>query len=152
MRAMVTKYSRSFPDHQEHDGKTPQDTKCTVLLTGSTGGLGCYLLALLACSPSVSRVYALNRVSQSSSGLLQRQELALIDRGLDKGIMNLDTLVFLEADLSAPRFGLPEHVYLEVRSMAITTLPIPEPFLDAAVCDPNYPQRYCLSLSHFFHY
>jgi len=111
----VTKYTRSFPNHQERKETTPRDTKRTVLLTGSTGGLGCYVLALLASDPGVSRIYALNRGSQDGTGLRQRQELALIDRGLDISIMNLDSIVFVETDFSAPRLGVPEHVYLEMQ-------------------------------------
>ncbi|EDR03548.1 uncharacterized protein LACBIDRAFT_253196 [Laccaria bicolor S238N-H82] len=60
----------------------PQDSHSSVvLLTGSTGSLGCFLLARLAKDPGVSKVICLNRACSPGLSLHQRQTEALERRG-----------------------------------------------------------------------
>lgn len=80
-----------------------------VLLTGSTGSLGSFLLAQLAALPSVARVICLNR--RSSRDLAQRQKQALERGGIVIPPPHWAKVVVLEADLKTAGFGLPDAVY-----------------------------------------
>ena len=81
----------------------------TVVLTGSTGSLGSYLLNNLISSPKVSKVYCLNR--RPNAGEYQAEINA--SRGL---ISKWDRVEFLHVDLSKPSLGLEESVYERLRN------------------------------------
>ncbi|KAJ7233038.1 hypothetical protein C8J57DRAFT_1090832 [Mycena rebaudengoi] len=109
----VSSYTRDFPLHiGEMD--LPSSSEKVVMITGTTGELGCYLLAVLVADNSVSRIYALNRSLRDSS-VLCRQSQALVDRGLDPTIVDSQKLVLLEADISSLRFDVEESVYREMQ-------------------------------------
>lgn len=107
---MARKYSTDFPIAAS--GLIPDSSKEVVLLTGSTGAFGSYILDALLHSDDVVKVYALNRSGQS--GCLQRQTDAFIERGLDPDILTSSKVVFLDSDLSANLFGLDYSVYHEL--------------------------------------
>ncbi|KAG1855628.1 putative aminoadipate reductase [Suillus subalutaceus] len=86
-----------------------------VALTGSTGGLGSYLLADLLQREDVSVVYAFNRPSKGAS-IQQRQEDSFKDRGLDFTLLQSDKLVYVETDTSDDRLGLDEELYQKIRT------------------------------------
>jgi thioester reductase-like protein len=80
-----------------------------VVLTGSTGSLGSYLLATLLSSPKVSKVICLNRSKDSE----KRQKDSHKSRGL---IVSWDgaekqRCEFLTADLSKSDFGMDDRTY-----------------------------------------
>ncbi|RYP15960.1 hypothetical protein DL765_005400 [Monosporascus sp. GIB2] len=70
-----------------------------ILLTGSTGSLGSYILDSLLKDPRVSRVYCLNRGPRS----LERQKRSQATKGLQA---LPERVRCLDADLSSPYFGL----------------------------------------------
>jgi thioester reductase-like protein len=76
----------------------------TVILTGSTGSLGNYLLQELIAAPAVLRIYCFNRSNDAAS----RQQRAFIYRGAEA---NFENVTFLHADLSQERFGIPPDTY-----------------------------------------
>ncbi|KAH8078749.1 acetyl-CoA synthetase-like protein [Cristinia sonorae] len=118
MLAMVEKYSSSFPTHTPASGSTAP-AKHTVLLTGSTGGLGASLLAKLVGSPDVVKVYAVNRESRDGKKtLVERQREVLNERGYDVGIVESPKVVFVEADLGKSEIGnvFTEGMFEEIRS------------------------------------
>ncbi|KAI1175675.1 nonribosomal peptide synthetase [Nemania sp. FL0916] len=82
------------------------DQDQTVLLTGSTGALGSYLLDQLVRNPAVARVVCLNR---AEDGGVRRQATAMKDRGLETNYSN--KAEFYQADFSRPDFGLSQDVY-----------------------------------------
>ncbi|KAG1870690.1 putative aminoadipate reductase [Suillus subalutaceus] len=86
-----------------------------VALTGSTGGLGSYLLADLLQREDVSVVYAFNRPSKGAS-IQQRQEDSFKDRGLDFTLLQSDKLVYVETDTSDDHLGLDEELYQKIRT------------------------------------
>ena len=90
-----------------------------VLLTGTTGGLGSFLLAQLLENPVVERVYALNRPSTSAS-IAERQRSAFVDKTLPANLLDAEKLVYIEADASQDNCGLASSVYDEVGSVAIS--------------------------------
>ncbi|EGO01124.1 hypothetical protein SERLA73DRAFT_72093 [Serpula lacrymans var. lacrymans S7.3] len=119
MRTMVSKYSQNFLDHchkgHEASHSAERSGGCMVLLTGSTGALGCYLLVQLISHLDVSRVYALNRKSPNGKTLIQRQEGALLEGGFNSEILQSKKIILCEADLAADCFGLPHASYQEMQ-------------------------------------
>ncbi|KAJ6011704.1 hypothetical protein N7499_013320 [Penicillium canescens] len=79
----------------------------TVILTGSTGSLGSYLLYELLRDHSVSKIYCLNRSIDAASRQLQSLH--------EKGLATFDhfprRLEFLQAQLGEERLGLDEAKY-----------------------------------------
>ena len=86
-------------------GRIQADGK-TVILTGSTGSLGSYLLESLARQEITKRIYCLNRVEEG----LKRQTEVSESRGL-KTNWSIDRVKFLRADLSQSKFGLKLEQY-----------------------------------------
>ncbi|KAH7907693.1 hypothetical protein BJ138DRAFT_455649 [Hygrophoropsis aurantiaca] len=113
MRSMARLHSQGFPPPSTIT--TGQPPGRAVLLTGSTGSLGCYLLSQLTANPDISRVYALNRRNEKGVTLIRRQTDALVDRGIDVDILESEKVVLLEGDLLADRFGLSDTAYLQMR-------------------------------------
>ena len=111
MRHLLKQYSRNLPTSVPV-GKQANSLR-TILLTGSTGSLGSYLLAALESLPNseVDKVYCLNR-SQNSK---EKQRKSNLDRGL-----NIDwddeRIEFLQADLSRLDLGLGAEKYAEILS------------------------------------
>jgi len=75
-----------------------------VLLTGSTGHLGCHLLASLTKNPAVHRIYALNRPKNLSVEERHRERFRAA--GLDFDDLKSNKIRFIEGDLSARNLGL----------------------------------------------
>lgn len=87
------------------DKLKPVFNRQTVVLTGSTGSLGSYLLdALIAC-PNVQKIIALNRYDD---GGRENQESTNRSRGLST---SWDKVCFLRADLASPTLGLSSADY-----------------------------------------
>ena len=75
-----------------------------ILLTGSTGSLGSYLLEVLTSNQSVEKVYCLNRGKDTK----QHQTQVHLAKGLSA---EFPKTTFLSSDLSDPRLGLEEIMY-----------------------------------------
>lgn len=86
-----------------------------IVVTGTTGGLGSYLLAQLVGNDRVERVWALNRKPNAGGkSLHQRQLDSFNDKSLDTDLLYHPKLVLLESDLTEEKLGLSEEVYYEV--------------------------------------
>lgn len=116
MQALFVKYASDFPARPARtaasESSDPSGT--VVLVTGTTGFLGCHILDTLARAPSVSRVYAVNRADRGGRGLRERQAEALRDKGIDRDLLDVGKVVLVEADLTKRHFGLPEVDFREV--------------------------------------
>ncbi|QRV95194.1 acetyl-CoA synthetase-like protein [Ceratobasidium sp. AG-Ba] len=89
----------------------------SVLLTGTTGGLGSHLLAQLLANDGVDRVWAINRKQRDRRiSLQQRQKDAFEDKGLDTALLQSPKLILLESDITTERLGLPTELYEEITS------------------------------------
>lgn len=115
MNEMVRKYAsniRSLP------APTMAPT-AIVLLTGSTGSLGSFLLAQLTALPYVCKVICLNRRvnSLSSKDLYSRQKAALSRGGITIPASSWDKIAIYEAELKIPSFGLADSDYDTLRSV-----------------------------------
>ncbi|KAK1216894.1 hypothetical protein PQX77_020470 [Marasmius sp. AFHP31] len=84
-----------------------------VLLTGSTGAFGSYILASLLRSAAVSKVYAI--VRKSDDGVASRQRGAFATRGLDVNLADNPKLQLLEGDPNADELGLGHDLYHELQ-------------------------------------
>ena len=83
-----------------------EDKKHVVILTGSTGALGSYLLQVLLNTRTVSHIYCLNRAPDSASLQVLRNKV----RNLPTDFPT-DRVSFLTADLTDPALGLEPQVY-----------------------------------------
>ncbi|KAJ7769931.1 hypothetical protein B0H16DRAFT_1516867 [Mycena metata] len=114
MHDMVAKYTQDFPLHTGEQELSPSTGK-VVLVTGTTGELGCYLLARLLEDNDVVHVYSLNRRSSTEQGLPERQSRALHERGLDANILNSRKLSLLEGDTAKAGFDIDAAVYHQMQ-------------------------------------
>ncbi|KAG6864883.1 putative NRPS-like protein biosynthetic cluster [Blastosporella zonata] len=88
--------------------------KKVVVLTGSTGSLGCFLLARLAGDPDVSKVICLNRRHSGAATPKQRQMDLMAKRGACMSSYAWDKVVLHGAELSRSDFGLRENEFSEL--------------------------------------
>jgi len=116
---MIEKYSTDFGDSSRDssaskaNGNSREDH--VVVLTGSTGGLGSYLLASLLQREDVSVIYAFNRPSKGSALPIQRRQSSRFeDRGLDVALLQSEKLVYVENDTSHDYLGLDVELYQKV--------------------------------------
>jgi hypothetical protein len=123
--AMIEKYSAKFlkfdHDSMERPGKRARlDGGRVVLLTGSTGTLGSYILADLLGRPEVSTVYVLNRFSAAPGTYSSMRQLnAFEERGLDTQLLTSSRkILYLEGDISQDRLGLTPPTYARVCSLS----------------------------------
>lgn len=76
----------------------------SVLLTGSTGSLGSYILSSLASNPAVETIFCLNR----SDDAQMRQKKSFEDKGL---VFNADKTTYLQYNISTHDLGLEQKIY-----------------------------------------
>ena len=104
---LVEKYTHDLPERR---GSLPDALeKHTVILTGSTGSLGSYLLGSLLNDASVVKIYCLNRSDAEA-----RQIRSLQEKGLNANPTILERVEFLKVSFGAERFGLDTAKYEEM--------------------------------------
>ena len=108
MRAQIERYTRDLPATRTDKARTTDESQ-TVLLTGSTGALGSYLLDFLCSSPRVARVICLNRAENGR----ERQTSVSSGRGLATDFREVD---FLHADLGRDNLGLGRADYSRLQN------------------------------------
>ncbi|KAJ3525806.1 hypothetical protein NM688_g8348 [Phlebia brevispora] len=101
---MLAKYSKNMPTYKQ---------EIVVLLTGSTGNVGCHALASLLSEPRVTKVYTFNR--PSANGGNNRQKAAFASRNLPVELLDSPKLVPLVGDLAIENFGLDKEVFAEIK-------------------------------------
>ncbi len=109
MKSLLEKYTSALPERSLSKETKPQGSGIVVILTGSTGSLGSYLLDTLLSNPRISKVFCLNR----SVKAYERQTTGNKFRGL-KADLTSNRVEFLHADLSRPSFGLDAEKYNEL--------------------------------------
>lgn len=119
MEAFVDKYGSDFPCHGSSVANSSVATPSggdVVLLTGTTGALGSYLLESLVNDSNVSRVYALNRPdARGARSVYIRQAASFRDRQLDYTVLNSEKLLLLEGNLALDKLGLyDDDLYKEI--------------------------------------
>ncbi|KAK0375108.1 thioester reductase domain-containing protein [Colletotrichum limetticola] len=104
MEAQLQKYTRDLPKSRAGSKPAPNDKGQTVLVTGTTGALGSYLLDFMEHNPAVSKVVCLNRSDDSG----KRQVKMSAERGLATTWKKAE---FLCVDMSKSNLGLEPEVY-----------------------------------------
>jgi aryl carrier-like protein len=109
MRGMLEKYAHDLPRRGASQSR-PTTRSMTVLLTGSTGSLGSYLLDTLYHDSNVRHIICLNRSSKAA-------EVHSMN-GPVRGLSRLDPsrVEFFKADLSRSQFDLEDSVYQRLLS------------------------------------
>jgi thioester reductase-like protein/acyl-coenzyme A synthetase/AMP-(fatty) acid ligase len=109
MAALIDKYTRDMPSVPRHESSSSSSSseKHTVILTGSTGSLGNYILQDLITSTDVAKVYCLNRSADAES----RNRASFEERGASP---NFTKVTFLQTDLSEDQFSLPSEIYAKL--------------------------------------
>lgn len=109
IQTLVKKYTSDLPA-QEAFPQTELHSPSIVILTGSTGSLGTYILHSLLSSESVSKVYCLNRSDAET-----RQKKGFEEKGLRIDANDWeDKVEFLQASFGESRFGLSESKHQEL--------------------------------------
>lgn len=108
MNSILQRYSSSLKPCQRDHG-IEDNGPSIVTLTGSTGSLGCHLLNSLYYSPSISKIYCLNR----SSDFPEKQIAQSGSRGFSTN-WDSQRVIFLTVDLSQERLGLSTSIYDEL--------------------------------------
>ena len=106
--AMLQKYLSGLPKSSK-PSPLPPTTCMTVMLTGSTGSLGAYLLESLYHNTHISHIICLNR----SSDAAERHRKSSNNRGLSA--YSSDRVDFFKADFSRKQFGLDFLLYERLR-------------------------------------
>ncbi|EJT96901.1 acetyl-CoA synthetase-like protein, partial [Dacryopinax primogenitus] len=119
MLDMVEQYSKDLPIHHSTAGASGRQEE-VVLLTGSTGTLGTYILQQLLVDSRVSHVYALNRPSVSMD-VRSRQRVSFEDRGVDLTLLESSKLSLIEGDTTKPDLGLSDSLLKQVKN-SLTTI------------------------------
>ncbi|KAI6850943.1 acetyl-CoA synthetase-like protein [Hortaea werneckii] len=107
MARMVEKYTHDLPSSSVLATPSPSPEKHTVVLTGSTGSLGNYVLQELIDSSHVAKIYCLNR----SGNAEDRQRESFQRRGI---AADFSKVRFLHTDFGKDQFGLHDRVYDEL--------------------------------------
>ncbi|KAI0438909.1 male sterility protein-domain-containing protein [Xylaria telfairii] len=106
-KTMYEKYTYNLTSGKPGRPEAPSDNQ-VILLTGSTGALGSYLLDQLIRNPAIKTVVCLNRATDGGVG---QQEKQMRDRGLAYDLKHTSKVEYLHVDLSDNRFGLRENAY-----------------------------------------
>ncbi|KAG6326171.1 hypothetical protein ID866_12918, partial [Astraeus odoratus] len=112
---MIEKYSTGL----RIQGRV-QNGEHVILMTGSTGALGSYMLESLLQRKDVARIYVLNRQSKTTTAQ-ERQRSTFVDRGLNCQFLDLEKLVYIDGDTSREDLGLDSKLFEEIRD-AVTVI------------------------------
>lgn len=112
--ALVDRYTSNL-NERTWDASEQGDGLEYVVITGTTGSLGSFLLDQLLRRASVARVYCLNRKSDEDT--VDRQLHGFRDKGIDTTLLeeaNGKRAFFYDVDLSLPDLGLAKEDYEKV--------------------------------------
>lgn len=111
MSQMLEKYKTRIESMKPCKHRETAGTKATVLLTGTTGSLGSYILDALLADSEVSQVMCLNR----SQTIAEQQQRIQAERGLAQ---DMSRARFIEVKLSEDKLGLEPSKYQQILDSA----------------------------------
>ncbi|CUA70556.1 L-aminoadipate-semialdehyde dehydrogenase large subunit [Rhizoctonia solani] len=115
IHAFIRKYDSKWPSLGNNIVRPV--SKERIVVTGTTGALGSYLLSQLLKSDKVEKIWAMNRKSGSGNSK-DRQIASFEDKLLDTSLLNCEKLVFVDANLVESKLGLSKELYDEISSEA----------------------------------
>jgi thioester reductase-like protein len=123
MHQMLKKYSTFSLPTSVASVKPSKAQGHVLLVTGTTGALGSYLLDGFLRDASVARVYTFNRSGPKSQSQIERHLEGFTEKGLDPSIFHQyqGKWVMLEGDLTMENFGLLESEFLDL-ARDVTTI------------------------------
>lgn len=107
MRDMLHRFALT---EQRIDETSSHQRKTVVLLTGSTGSLGCHLLSTLLQLPTIASIICLNRPHQDGTGR-SRQEAAFARQKINIGLEAWSRIELLDTDTKSMHLGLTEDAF-----------------------------------------
>lgn len=111
MRSLSGRYAQDLPiNGRKAQELGPKESK-VVILTGSTGSLGSYLLDALLKDQSIGKIYCFNR--SHGAPLEERQHQTNKANGLTTDIPS-NRVTFLQTDFSQPYFGLSRSIFMQL--------------------------------------
>lgn len=113
---LVEKYTKDLPEKQVNH--FDRACKHAVILTGSTGSLGNYILNELILDPHVSKIYCLNRSEHAEN----RQILSFEEKDFAIPGNFSSRLEFLQAKFGAEKLGLSGPKYEELKRSVDTII------------------------------
>lgn len=108
MRSLFVQYAQDLAMNGRKAKEVGPKTPKVVILTGSTGSVGLYLLDALLKYQSISKVYCFNRANKSPPEVRQHQANEV--NGLTTNSSS-NRVIFLKTDLSQPSLGLSRSAY-----------------------------------------
>lgn len=111
MKSLSGRYAQDLPINSRKAKGVGHQMPKVVILTGSTGSVGSYLLDSLLMDQSISKVYCFNRARNTTSE--ERQHQANTSNGLTTDIPP-NRAIFLTTDFSQPYFGLSRSIYSQL--------------------------------------
>ena len=152
MESLLNKYVQTLPVGSQRQ-QSPVNEGITVLLTGSTGSLGSYLLNELSNDSSVRHIICLDRTSSAA----EKHRETGPKRGLTPP--NPEHVEFLKANLADPHLGLENELYERLKNtvthMIRKTAPlstsdeVAKLMLTHVVVDCQWPVNFNWNLSSF---
>ncbi|KAI8634247.1 acetyl-CoA synthetase-like protein [Xylariaceae sp. FL1651] len=106
-KALHERYTRDLIPGKAGRPEAPSENQ-TVLLTGSTGMLGSYILDQLVRNPAIRKIICLNR---AEDGGAKQQAKQMRERGLAQDPEYTRKIEYLHVDLSDSKFGLSDDTY-----------------------------------------
>ncbi|KAL8935223.1 MAG: hypothetical protein Q9216_005533, partial [Gyalolechia sp. 2 TL-2023] len=107
MQTIFEEWARCLPRARNFPATIPRES-FVILLTGSTGSLGSYLLDTLLSIPNVDRIYCLTRGTEGQ----HRQTDSFQSKGLEP---RFEIVTFLSCDFAKPTLGLEDLVYQDLQ-------------------------------------
>jgi hypothetical protein len=120
MKVLVERYSGRFT-LQRPSVLSSSPSGSVVVLTGSTGAVGCAALAQLAASADIVRIYALNRRAADGTTLADRQLRALKEQGFSLNDEQWTKIKLVEAEFHKEKLGIADDLYEEVSTISSST-------------------------------
>ncbi|KAL6298494.1 putative polyketide synthase [Sparassis latifolia] len=115
MNELVAKYTLDMrPRSAVSVSHSPSPSEHVVLVTGTTGALGCHIVARLLSMDEVKHVYGFNRTSTTGTALRARQAAIFAAQGLPSRLVDSPKLTLVEGDLAAEDLGVSDDIVNEV--------------------------------------
>lgn len=107
INGLLESFTRNLPQPNKAAIPRPKSEGHVVMLTGSTGSFGSYILDTLLSDPSVKKIYCLNRSADAEA----RQTESQTEKGLRAIEQNRNHVEFVQADFSGDGLGLTQSMY-----------------------------------------